>query len=80
MSTLLPLCAVYDKKTGLYDTPFTVRHIAEAIREWDVVKKNENTKFAKHPEDYDLFQIGTFDYQTAQLTTLTPHTHLAGGI
>lgn len=67
------ILAVYDKKTCTYDQPFTVRHLGDAIREWDVVRKNEQTKFGKHPEDFDLFQIGLFDDETAVLTEKKEH-------
>ena len=56
-----PMCAVYDKKTGLYEKPFIVIHIGEAIREWDHVRKDQQTKYGKNPEDFDLYQIGEFD-------------------
>lgn len=75
-----PVISVYDKKTATYERPFVVRHIGEAIREWDVVRKNPETKFGKNPEDFDLFQIGTYNDQHGTLETLQPHSHLATGI
>lgn len=72
--------AVFDKKTGLYDNPFTVRHVGEAIREWDIVRKDEKTKFGKNPADFDLFKIAEFDYQTGNIAPLAPHLHLASGV
>lgn len=75
-----PVIAVYDKKIGLFDQPFTVRHNGEAIREWDIVRKNPETKFGKNPEDFDLFQIGNYDEVTGAFENLTPHTHLSSGV
>jgi len=72
--------AVYDKKIGLFDPPFTVRHPGEAIREWDIIIKNPETKFGKNPEDFDLFQVGTYDENTGSTTNNTPPTQLASGI
>lgn len=74
------LVAVYDKKTGLYDNPFTVRHPGEAIREWDIVRKNPETKFGKNPEDFDLFQIGEYDDTLGELIPNKPHIHLSSGV
>lgn len=74
-----PMCAVFDKKTGLYDNPFTVRHVGEAIREWDVVRKNPETKFGKNPEDFDLMEIGVYDASKGLITSTTPKT-LATGV
>lgn len=75
-----PMIAVYDKKTALFERPFVVRHVGEAIREWDIVTKDSNTKFGKNPEDFDLFQIGFFDDETALVEILKPNIHLASGV
>lgn len=75
-----PIIAVYDKKTGLFENPFVVRHNGEAIREWDHVRQDKNTKFGKNPEDFDLFQIGVYEPETGNLETLKPATHLASGV
>lgn len=72
--------AVYDKKTGLYGQPFTVRHNGEAIREWDLVRKDTNTKFGKNPEDFDLFQIAEYNDETGEMAPLKPAIHLASGV
>lgn len=74
-----PICAVFDKKSGLFDQPFVVRHAAEATREWEVVKKMADTKYGKNPEDYELFQIGTWEYATGQFTN-EQHTQLSSGV
>lgn len=76
----LSVCAVFDKKTGLFDRPFHVRHNGEAIREWDIVRKNPETKFGKNPEDFDLFQVAYYDDNSGDHETLTPHVHLASGV
>lgn len=75
-----PLVAVFDKKTALFDPPFHCRHIGEAIREFDIVRKDPNTKFGKNPEDFDLFQVGEFDEQTGNPIPVTPHVHLSSGV
>lgn len=77
---LNPVSAIYDKKTGVFSPPFTVRHVGDAIRDWDIIRKDNNTKYGKNPEDFDLFHIGNYDDTLGQLTTLSPHTHLASGV
>lgn len=74
------MIAVYDKKTGLYDKPFVVRHNGEAIREWDIVIKDTQTKFGKNPEDFDLFQIAYYNDETGAIEMCAPHIHLASGV
>jgi len=75
-----PVITVFDKKTGLFDRPFVCRHVGEAIREWDMLRKNQETKFGKNPEDFDLYHIGDYDDVTGAITTLQPHNHLATGV
>lgn len=76
----LNVIAVFDKKTALYDQPFTIRHNGDAIRQWDIVRTNQETRYGKNPEDFDLFQIGTYDDETGTFENLTPPTHLASGV
>lgn len=80
MSLIKPMIAVFDKKTGLFDPPFVVRRVGEAIREWETITKDTNTKFGKHPSDYDLYQVGNFDEETGLVTSQSPHLHLASGV
>lgn len=76
----LPVCAVFDKKTGLFDRPVTVRHLAELIRDWDILRKDPNTKMGKNPEDFDLIQIGYFEDQSGTLEVVNPHVPIASGV
>lgn len=75
-----PVCAVYDKKIGLFDQPFTVRRQGEAIREWEHIIKDEKNRYGKNPEDYDLFHIANYDETTGEIISVKPHIHLAGGV
>lgn len=65
-----PMCAVFDRKIALYDPPFSIRHQGEAIRQFEDLKKDTNTRFGKNPEDYLLFQIGTYDDVTGSIENL----------
>ena len=53
-------CAVYDKATAAYMRPFTMQSIGQATRSFQDECQNENSPIAQHPEDYSLFQIGSF--------------------
>lgn len=75
-----PMIAVRDLKTGLFDRPFTVRHTAEAIREWDIVRKDPQTKFGKNPADFDLFHIADYEDATGHISPCIPPLHLASGV
>lgn len=75
-----PMISVYDRKTNLYDRPFTIRHLGEAIREWDVIRKDTNTRIGKNPEDFCLRKIGEFDDDTGEITSIKPHLDIADGV
>lgn len=75
----LPMCAVFDRKLSLWDKPITVRHNGEAIREWDIVRADNNTRIGKNPSDFELYQIGIFDDETGAAQAIKP-VHLASGV
>lgn len=76
---ILKILAPYDKKTGLYDRPFMVRHINEALREWEIVCKDTQTKYGKNPEDFDLYLVGEFDDESGECIPAKPQ-HLSSGV
>lgn len=41
--------------------PFFFKTQGEAIRAWIDVVNDQNTTFAKHPEDYTLFEIAEYN-------------------
>lgn len=72
--TVHTVCAVKDRAIDAYNRPFTVPTIGAAIRSFtDEVNRKDSEMFA-HPEDYDLYDMGTWDDQTG--TYLSPE----GGI
>lgn len=71
------ICSVYDIKTKEFDQPFAVRHLADAIREFQIIAKNPQTKWGKNPEDFSLYAIGEFDDESGQLLSSSPHTLLS---
>jgi len=70
----LKMFSVFDSKVGAFMNPFFVRSTAEAIRVFSDAVSNPQQGFCKHPEDYTLFEIGSWDDQTAAIDHLdTPH-------
>lgn len=62
--TILTIVAVKDRAVDAYNRPFYVPTIGAAIRSFtDEVNRNESEMNA-HPEDYDLYELGTFCDQT----------------
>lgn len=70
--TLFRIFSVFDSKVCVYLRPVFAQSKGQVIRELsDVVNDPaKQAAFSKHPGDYSLFEIGTFDDATA---SLVPH-------
>jgi len=53
--------SVLDTKAGIYNTPFSAVSRGAALRVFSDVANDPKTSVAKHPEDYNLFEIGSYD-------------------
>lgn len=57
----LNIFSLYDEKARNYNTPQYLAHKGEAIRMLQSTLDNKETMFAKYPEDFSLYCLGTFD-------------------
>lgn len=72
---LINVFSVYDSKACFFGQPFFDQHEASAIRNFsDAVNdaSNPNNMWNKHPEDFSLFQIGSFHNETGELVPIHP--------
>lgn len=58
------IVAIYDRGTESYGPPMVVNRRGEAIRSLKDALTDPNSAIARHPKDYDLYQIGTYNDQT----------------
>lgn len=58
---ILSIYSVYDKKAENYNSQFCQKNNAEAMRTFSDLANDKDTTIHKHPEDYDLYNIGIFD-------------------
>lgn len=63
--------AVYDQKSEAYMRPFFMNTKGQAIRAFADELESENSQLAKHPEDYTLFEIGSYDDSRGHLEALS---------
>lgn len=70
MSTLL-VCAIMDSKVGAFSPPMYFRSKGEAVRSFLDALSDQSTTLSKHPRDYQMFLVGSFDDQTGLLTPAT---------
>lgn len=52
---------VYDSKVEAYMSPFLMVSKGQAIRAFSDSISDAGTQFAKHPEDFTLFEIAVYD-------------------
>lgn len=66
--------SVYDSKVEAFMQPLFFTTGGQAIRVFADTVNSPNHQFAAHPEDFTLFELGSFDDATAKFENLlTPH-------
>lgn len=65
--------AVKDMKAQLFRAPFAQRSAAEALRGWQIAASKPDTEIHDFPNDFRLYELGSFDDFTGQITQ---HPHL----
>jgi len=68
-----------DLKTASYLAPFFCAHAGQALRQWEEFLNDPRTIFGRHPMDFRLVEIGSFDDQTGVLDACKPHVISAPG-
>lgn len=68
---ILKVFTVYDSKAEAYLPPFMMHTKAQAIRAFCDTVNSPDSVFAKHPEDYTLFEIASFDDSIAEYEMLS---------
>lgn len=69
----LIVCAVRDSAVGSFLRPFYVSSVGEAVRGFgDEVVRGGDSMMTKHPEDYELFELGSWDDESASFTCDAP--------
>ncbi len=63
---------VYDTKAKAYLPPFFLPQQGMATRVFADLCNQEGHQFNKHPEDYSLYTIGTFDNIKAKIIEIDP--------
>jgi len=64
----LSVYAVYDSKVQYFHQPMFMRNKGEALRSWELVANEKDHAISRHPEDFNLFELGEYDDQTGQIT------------
>lgn len=66
----LEIVAVYDLKARAYALPFFVAHVDVAVRGLSMQVNTPGNAMSMHPEDYLLYQLGTWSDEDASIKML----------
>lgn len=61
------ICAVFDRQALAYMTPMFFQATGQAVRAFTDAVNNQENEFGKHPEDYAVFKLGSYDPGTGQI-------------
>lgn len=70
----MKIFTIYDSKVDTYLQPFFMRTVGEVERSLGSLVSDPEHNFCKYAEDFTLFELGTFNEDTAEINLLnTPH-------
>lgn len=69
--------ALNDSKLGEFGQPFFFQAHGQAVRFLQDLTRDPKTSIAQHPEDFRLYQLGTYDPRTGQFENLISPEYLA---
>uniref|UniRef100_UPI00404809B6 phage ORF5 protein n=1 Tax=Shewanella sp. TaxID=50422 RepID=UPI00404809B6 len=58
---------IYDVASGVYMRPFFSQADGQAVRGFKDIATDADHEVGKHPEDYTLYRIGTFNDTTGKM-------------
>lgn len=64
------VCAVKDRAVDAFNRPLFVPTVGVAIRSFNDECNKKDSELHAHPEDYDFYELGSWDDQTAIYTPL----------
>lgn len=73
---IMQVVAVRDRAANLFMRPFVVNHLGQAIRGFaDEINRNapDNQTMWQHPDDFDLYHIGTYSDEDGRINPCDPH-------
>ena len=69
--------SIFDRKAGSWSFPCQADNKATALRMFADLVSDNRTLVGQHPEDFDLFVVGSFDLSTG--TVCADKVHLGDG-
>lgn len=73
---ILQAYSVYDRKALQYHPPFFATNDGSAIRSFKDLANDQNTTVGRHPGDYVLFNVGSYEDSNGALVAANPVLHV----
>lgn len=73
---ILNAYAIYDRKSLVYNPPFFTHTDGSATRMLSDLVNDLQTNVGRHPSDYVLFRVGTYDDAKGLLLGVSPLVHV----
>ena len=71
--------SIYDSAAGVFTAPTIDISDASAVRSFQQAVANSGSIMNFKPDDFSLFQVGSFDVETGKLEPLNPPSRLIVG-
>lgn len=65
--------SVYDTKAEEFSSPFYSPTLGSGERAYNDAVADPESALAKHPEDYHLYHLGSFDTESGLFDPMQPH-------
>ncbi len=72
MAQVFLMASVWDDKLQVFGQPFPARTAGEALRIFSDSVQDDRSVINRHPEDYRLFSVGSFDDKSGTLVPVQP--------
>lgn len=77
---MLNAYSIFDNKALTFNPPFFQHNDAVARRMLSELAVDLNTQIGRHPGDFVLYCIGTYNDQTGELSPISPRRHIVDAI
>lgn len=77
---ILRAYSIYDCKALQYHAPWFQHTDAMAVRALQDLVNDRNTIIGRHPKDYSLWMVGTWDDSKGQFLPVSPNLHIIDAV
>ncbi len=67
---VLKMFTIYDRKSAIHQPPAYCHSVGHAMRVFMTVFRDPKSVFFQFPEDFQIFEVGSFDDRCAKLTPI----------